>query len=142
MIVRKLTRLTRKERSLLVRVGLRVVAVRVGLWAVPKSLVRRSLERATTRGGEPSLDATELERLSWAVSAVSRRVPGATCLVQALATDWLLRDIGEPADLRIGVVKSGDGGVQAHAWVECQGRVVAGKIARLSRYSVLHGTRR
>jgi hypothetical protein len=134
--------LTRKERSLLVRVGLRVVAVRVGMWAAPKALVRRSIERETARRPETVLESDELERLSWAVAVVSRRIPGATCLVQALATDWLLRDIGEPADLRIGVVRSGDGAVQAHAWVECQGRVVAGKIARLSRYSVLQGTRR
>jgi hypothetical protein len=45
----------------------------------------------------------------------------ATCLKQSLALWWLLRLSGVESDLRIGVQKS-PVGVEAHAWVECDGR--------------------
>jgi hypothetical protein len=47
----------------------------------------------------------------------------ATCLRQSLAVWWLLRRRGVAAEVRIGVRKEG-GELQAHAWVEHQGRAV------------------
>jgi Transglutaminase-like superfamily len=45
----------------------------------------------------------------------------ANCLKQSLVLWWLLRLWGVESDLRIGVQKS-PVGVEAHAWVECDGR--------------------
>jgi hypothetical protein len=43
-----------------------------------------------------------------------------TCLTRSLALVYLLRRRGLPAELRIGVRKTGEA-FGAHAWVECQG---------------------
>ncbi|MSR22793.1 MAG: lasso peptide biosynthesis B2 protein [Gemmatimonadetes bacterium] len=59
------------------------------------------------------------------VARAARVVPGATCLVQALAAEWPIRRGGAAASLRFGVAK-GDGGLDAHAWLESGGRVLLG----------------
>jgi hypothetical protein len=82
-------------------------------------------------------DQACMRQVVWAVTVASRYVPAATCLTQALATQILLSRRGHPTSLRIGVGRSEAGEFQAHAWVECQGRVVIGGIKALSRYTPL-----
>ena len=86
-----------------------------------------------------SQEREQADRVSWAVPAAARRFPvQMTCLVQALAADTLLRRRGCHPLLRIGV--SGGAGaptIEAHAWVECGGRVVVGDVADLPRYAIL-----
>jgi hypothetical protein len=65
------------------------------------------------------------EALARAVSAVARRIPGATCLTQALALDLLLRRRGVVARLVVGVSNRGER-FGAHAWLEYEGRVLIG----------------
>ena len=53
----------------------------------------------------------------------------------------LLRRHGHASDVKIGV-RLGDrasGGIplDAHAWVECDGRIVSGAVAELDEYAVL-----
>jgi hypothetical protein len=45
----------------------------------------------------------------------------ANCLKQSLLLWWLLRLRGIESDLRLGVSKAA-AGMEAHAWVECEGR--------------------
>ncbi len=45
--------------------------------------------------------------------------------------------MGQPADLRIGVAKSAEGRLEAHAWVEICGQIVFGDLPDLSRYKAL-----
>ena len=68
---------------------------------------------------------------------MSRYVPAATCLTQALATRVLLSRLGQPAHLRIGVAKSKKGQLQAHAWVESQGKIIIGDQPDLSRFAIM-----
>jgi hypothetical protein len=71
------------------------------------------------------------------VKLMSRYVPAATCLVQALVVISLLEQAGLPGLLRIGVVRTGKK-LEAHAWVESLGRVVIGGTdVDLSRFTVL-----
>jgi len=65
------------------------------------------------------------EQIGRAVARAGRCVPGATCLVQALAGMALLARQGYAATLCIGVTKR-DEAFGAHAWVECDGRAVVG----------------
>ena len=61
-----------------------------------------------------------------AVRRASRYVPGARCLAQALAARSLLRASGTPT-IRYAVGRDPVGGkLEAHAWVEMDGRRVAG----------------
>jgi hypothetical protein len=101
--------------------------VRLGLWLLPFQTVRRLLVTITrTAAVLPMPDHTTIERVAWAVEVVSRYVPMATCLVQALAMQVLLGHLGHPTSLRIGVARNAAGEFEAHAWVECEGRVVIG----------------
>ena len=63
----------------------------------------------------------------------SRYVPGSTCLVQALAGQWMLLREGYPAQLRIGVSKAE--GFEAHAWVELEGKVLIGGPEESARFT-------
>jgi hypothetical protein len=67
------------------------------------------------------------ERISWAVRIASRYVPrGGNCLLQAIATQVMLARTGHSAHIRIGAAKDEARRFKAHAWVECDGRVVIG----------------
>lgn len=64
-------------------------------------------------------------RIGSAVTGVSRYVPGASCLTQALAARLLLAAEGHQSTLRIGMARI-DGRLQAHAWLESDGTIVVG----------------
>jgi hypothetical protein len=76
-------------------------------------------------------------RILRAVRTAAPYLPAANCLPQALAARALLRAHGAPANLRLGVTKTETGQLQAHAWLECQGRIVLGGFSALSRYTAL-----
>jgi hypothetical protein len=112
------------ERRLLARAGLAVAAVRVALWLLP---FRWLCERASAapaalrRPGE-----LPARKLAWAVDVVARRIPGASCLTQALALQWLLVRQGERSRIHVGVSRSDPRGLHSHAWVEVGGEVLIG----------------
>lgn len=136
--LRKFLRLSALERRLLAKAALLLVAIRVGLSALPFPTMRRLLAAAARipvglRKAEPSYT----ERVVWSVEAAGRRLPAAsTCLTQALATQLLLARRGQPALVRIGVTRGEGGKFEAHAWVECGDEVVIGG-HELERYTSL-----
>ena len=107
-----------------VQAGLRMLsfATLIRLLAAAKRLRRRSRPR-------PS-------RITWAVNAAARLLPGRTCLTDALAADVMLCRCGYQSLLRIGVKKriGGAGRPEAHAWVESDGSIVAGQLETLDEY--------
>jgi hypothetical protein len=121
--------------------ALTVAVVRVGLTALPFSTLRRTLLGI---GASPLLrrppGAASADELAWAVRAAGRRVPRATCLVQALSLELLLARAGHDAELRIGVARDGDG-LTAHAWVESGGECLLGGSAA-ARFAPLPATGR
>ena len=120
-------RLPRNRRALVVSAVWLVGAIRLGLWLVPFRFVHQSVERASKRAARRPPDAAqELNDIVWAVTAVSRRVPGATCLTQALAGRLLMSRAGIPTQLQIGVARGENGALTAHAWVESNGQIVIG----------------
>jgi hypothetical protein len=132
--VYKFLRLPAADRSLLVRSVVLVGAARLALWALPFNVVRRLLSRPARRSSAPY--ATE--RIGWAISVAKRFVPYGNCLPQALAAESLLRQSGHPVELRIGVAKTDQGRLEAHAWVESGGRLVVGDLTQgLDTYTPL-----
>jgi hypothetical protein len=125
-----------RERLLLVEALAVVVAVRLGLWLLPFQKLR-SLVRAAGRCPVDSHSANVLpvERIAWTVRAVGDFVPGATCLTQALAGQIMLARRSQPARLHIGVAKGSEEKLSAHAWLECDGRIVLGDHGYLSAYA-------
>jgi len=84
----------------------------------------------------PSVSPVQPSTIGWAVGAASRYVPGANCLVQAMAVHLLLRREGLPSVFRIGVSRDETGCFEAHAWVESGDEIIVGG-AGLERYTPL-----
>jgi hypothetical protein len=131
----KFLRLPAADRSLLVHSFLLIGAARLALWVLPFNTARRLFVRRDRQasGGVPTT-----ERIGWAISVAKEFVPKGNCLPQALAAESLLTRSGHPVELRIGVAKTGDGGLEAHAWVESEGRLVVGDLVQgLGSYTPL-----
>ncbi len=134
----KFLRLPSADRRLLVKSILLLGAVRLGLRLLPFQTSRRLLARMVPPTSElQKVDQVPIDQVIWAVTVASRYVPAATCLARAMAMQVLLSHRGHPASLRIGVARSEAGEFQAHAWVECQRRVVIGDTEALSRFTLL-----
>jgi hypothetical protein len=132
--VRKLLQLSAEDRSLLTNSVLLVGAARLALWVLPFNVVRRALTRRARRSFAPH----STEKIGWAISVAKEFIPRGNCLPQALAAESLLLRSGHPVELRIGVVKTAEGLLEAHAWVESGGRLVVGDLVQgLSTYSPL-----
>ena len=123
------------DRRLLMRSVALIGAARAALWVLPFNIARRLL----VRPGRPrSAPFATTERIGWAISIGKRFVPKGNCLPQALAAESLLVRAGHPVELRVGVAKSANGWLEAHAWVESRGRLVVGDLTQgLSTYTPL-----
>ena len=121
----KFLRLSFNEKILLVRISLLLATTRLSLSLLPFTTLRKVLATISpliAGGGE----AWSEDRLVWAVGAASRYVPRATCLAHALAIQLVLKQSGRQASLHIGVNGVEGNHLDAHAWVESQGRVLFG----------------
>ena len=130
--MRKFWRLSSAERGLLISAAILLAEIRAALWLLPWRRV--SGMRRWPCMSRPSRFA--VERLEWAVRNSSRMVPGATCLTQALALQYLLARASYASSIHIGVAKKPDRGFEAHAWVEHAGATLlnsAGEVAHYSR---------
>ncbi len=116
-------------RFLLLQAVLVVSTVRVALWLLPFATV----QRLALRAGNTVTCTHSVEALVWAVSAVSRRIPGCTCLTQAFAAQVLLGRSGHHSTIQIGVAKDEQRRLEAHAWLVFAGRVILG--GEVDRYA-------
>jgi hypothetical protein len=121
-MIGRFLKLPAQDRALLISAGLLVSSIRAALWVLPYRIVRQRLNRR--RG--ISVNACTCSRIAWAISTVSRYIPGATCLTQALAGEVLLRTYGHEPSLHIGVAKINSRALEAHAWIEVQGKIILG----------------
>lgn len=126
----------KSEVWLLVQAAAILISLRLALWLFPACRVvkRTALMRHRHDRHDPARCSPR--RVAWAVRVISRRVPKATCLTQALATQVLLSRFGCASAVRIGVALDDNGLFCAHAWVEVDGLVVVGGGA-VERYTAL-----
>jgi hypothetical protein len=124
-----LRRLVGRDGLLLLRAVVYCVLVRIAVWLVPSRTLLRHVRARVDEvkgSGASSHSHLSVDRIAWSVRAAGRRVPRATCLVQALTVQLLLARSGHHSDLRIGVVHAKGGEFAAHAWVEAGGKIVVG----------------
>jgi len=124
--LRKFLSLPALERYILLKAFLLSSIIRLGLWLLPFRTLQRTLERLFHNPVTSQKQSPSPEKFSWAVVAVSRYVPSATCLAQALTLQALLSREGIHSDLGIGVARDDATGITAHAWVEIDGTVIIG----------------
>ncbi len=113
--------------------------IRLALWLFPFSFVRQKLTPFSTvwicQDENPPISVGFIR---WTVHIAGRYTPGvAKCLVRALTAQLLLTRYGYPHQLHIGVAKSAADTLEAHAWIEYQGRVIVGQLNDLSRFKSL-----
>jgi hypothetical protein len=135
-LFRRLRRRTWKERATLLLAapvclcmwgGLRIVSFqRLVRWTGVVSPFTRHVGRST------------IDRVTWAVRAAGRRLfPARPCLPQALAARFLLSCLGVPTELRIGVQRSEEDDLCAHAWLEHNGKILIGGSDSPTHYHTL-----
>lgn len=113
-----------------------MVIIQVGFRMLSYARLRRGLDnvKALRAGSHPSPS-----RIGWAVRAAGRRLPGRTCLSEALAADVMLCRHGYSPMVRLGIRKTGGRRAkpEAHAWVECGGTIVTGELSMMDDYQLL-----
>jgi len=124
------------ERRLLVEAAFLLSVIRLALGRVPFTTLRRMVVRGPRKGiGPPNPGIAD--QVVWAVNALFPTTPRrATCLVRALAVQAMLARRGYPSRLRIGVMRGSPGGLDGHAWVEHEGRIlIGGSAPELARFA-------
>lgn len=136
----RLLRAPASERRQALEAATTLGGVRLALWLLPYRRVRTLFEPRPPVGRGPLGEAERAARVAETTSAIrrgSRVVPAASCLTQAIAARSMLARRDVPSTLRIGVAKSGEARLEAHAWVETAGVVVVGDRPDLDRYARL-----
>lgn len=124
-----------KEKGLILKSLLLVSVVRLLLWLLPVRFLQRlfTWNFAENPNGAES-DWGEITRIVHSVVSVSRFVPHATCLTQALAASLLMRFSGQDCELKIGVTKDDASRLIAHAWLEKDGQIILGELPDQGRF--------
>jgi hypothetical protein len=131
--IRRFAALPAIERRLLLRAAVVVGCARLAVWALPFRWICgwvRGPRAASRRIAELPVD-----RLAWAVQVAARRIPGASCLVQALALQWVLARAGQGAIIHVGVANHGADAFESHAWLEHCGKILVGGDGSPDRYA-------
>jgi hypothetical protein len=138
--MRKLLNLLKTKvsnRILLLLTFILLTAIRLGLWLLPfQNLFKMVTSISEVLNSKPT-NRVALKQITWAVNVSTRYMPGgAKCLARALTTQILMNWCGLKPEFRIGVAKS-EIGLEAHAWIEYQGRIAIGNLPDLSRFILL-----
>jgi hypothetical protein len=120
----KFVRLPVAEKFLLLKAWWLLATATARLRMLPHQWNRTWIEGVDDAGSPASEDAAQ--RVAWSVAVVSRYVPSGRCLPQAIAARKLLRSMGYRSTVRIGVRKPTESEFEAHAWLECDGRIWVG----------------
>jgi transglutaminase superfamily protein len=124
--------LSRGERLLLIKAALLLTGIRLALGVFRFPAVHRFLERRVKTSSRVALANHDgqpefVDSVVWSVTAASRYVPfTSNCLTKALAAELLLKRLGQPAVLCLGVALGKQKDLKAHAWIEVEGRIVIG----------------
>jgi hypothetical protein len=114
-----------------------VIAVRLALTLSSYNRVRSLVTRLDARRDASIAD---LRRVAWGVAAAARLVPGASCLTQALAGQYLLARQGSTSKISIGIEKGTGNELKAHAWLMSGSHIVLGGSIKGFAHLVDHGS--
>jgi hypothetical protein len=132
--LRSFLRMDRSSFILLLLTLILLTAIRLGLWLLPFGNLFKLVTTISEDINSKAANRVTLSQIIWAVNVVTRYMPGgAKCLARALTTQVLMNWCGFKPEFRIGVAKS-EIGLEAHAWIEYQGRIAIGNLPDLERY--------
>ena len=117
--------LQKDKKILLFKVFFLLCGIRIGMWLSFQHLLK-FLNTPYLKSFFSGIHHFPPETIVWAVRTTSHYIPKATCLAQALATQVLLVQGGKDSDINIGVAKGENSPLEAHAWVNLNGKVLIG----------------
>lgn len=121
---------------LLAPVALPALALALRQWGLQR-VQSRLLGRSGSRRQKQAASLGRAERLSWCVQVAAAYGPWpANCLQRSVLLCWYLHRRGLRGDLRIGVRRTDQDGLDFHAWVEHDGVVVNDRRDVKERYVV------
>lgn len=132
-----------KERKILLITSTLITTIRLGLWLLPFQRLLALLDKFSqfncarqVSSRQTSSGQVSVRKIVWSVNSVSNYIPGmkCKCLARALSTQVLMKRYGHAPKLQMGIAKTGEGKLEAHAWVEFQGIVIIGNLPDLSRF--------
>jgi hypothetical protein len=130
-----------QDRLLLIHAFFVLTTATLGLRVYPWStLERRLLKLANVYARFATTLRPPAEKIAWAVKVASSFIPKATCLPRALAAQVLLLQNAYSAELRIGVVRTKEGKLEAHAWVISEKGILIGNVNDLDHFTLLSPT--
>lgn len=101
----------------------RVIVVKVLLSLMGIVRTQRLLGRRALAGQTVLAEPAPWHRRASAVRRVAARVPDSRCLLRSVVLWWWMRSSGLNPQVCLGV-RSGEAGVEGHAWVECDDHVI------------------
>lgn len=132
----KLIEMEPGDRLLIVNAFFLLNLIRLGLFLLPFSRLLKVLNLYSNLRYKKVGKQLKVEQILHAVHTSNYYVLGnSKCLAKALTTQVLLRMSGYTSELKIGVAKEKEGDLQAHAWVEYQGRVIIGGLRNLDTFA-------
>jgi len=142
----RLISLDRSRRRLVFEAAALMALVWAGLRLLPFLTLRRILDEyvtATTARNVTSAHPGTIGSIGWAITSVAARFSSATCLVQALAADAMLRRRRLASQVHFGVRirRDRDVPIDGHAWVESNGGMTIGVVEGQSDFNVLTSMR-
>ena len=129
-LIHKFLRRNVPDRLLLLEALVWLCWARLLLVTVPFRWVARGLGRrmAESPASMAESDRMIVQRISWAVQAVSLHAPlGFVCLPQAMAAKWMLRRRGLESTLYLGLRAGERATLSAHAWLRSGDRILTGR---------------
>lgn len=135
-----------RRRLFLGRTFLLLLGVRLGLAFVSFQRLRLLLGRLSAVKPQiqaqlpldPNIINVTVRQVTWAVERSAQLMPGgAKCLAKALTTQVLMERRACDCEFKIGVAKTAQGQLEAHAWIEKDEQVIMGLLPDLDRFKSL-----
>lgn len=131
----KLLSKSKSDLSLLVITFILLNLIRFGLFILPFYQLLKVLDLTSNFLSKLVTQQIKISQILHSVHTSNYYVFGnSKCLAKGLVTQILMEANGYSPKLKIGVAKENDGKLQAHAWVECNGKIVIGGLPNLSVY--------
>ena len=125
-IISSFIKLPSRDKQMAIEALFWVIVIRLMVWIFPFKFVQKRVQKIASYLSSDSVSPVSMSRLRVMIVIVSRYVPRATCLVQALAGYILFSKYGYTPSIKIGVLNE-EGKFEAHAWLENDNNVVLGE---------------
>lgn len=118
-------KLPSREKKLALETLFWVLTIRIMVWIFPFQYVQKKVQKIAKHLASDQKKIS-IQKIRSMIVNISKYVPRATCLVQALVGYILYTKHGYNTKIKIGVLTE-NGVFEAHAWLEYQGGVVLGQ---------------